>query len=132
GDRIDEHDIMVEVQNDKAEVEMPSPVSGTTNEMIVEEGTVAVVGDVLVRIERDDAADNEGQSTEKEAAPEEKQETEEQVQAGTAEAAQNVEKEPAKEESPKETQTGAGAQPQAKAEKDPNARVIAMPSVRKF
>ena len=132
GDRIEEDDILLEVQNDKSVVEMPSPVSGTVKEIVVEEGTVAVVGDILLLIESDDAADNEGQSEEKEAAPEEKQETEEQVQAGTAESAQNVEKEPVQEEAPKEVQTGAGAQPQAKAEKDPNARAIAMPSVRKF
>ncbi|UJF25865.1 dihydrolipoamide acetyltransferase family protein [Planococcus sp. 107-1] len=130
GDRIEEDDIMFEVQNDKAVVEMPSPVSGTIKEIIVEEGTVAVVGDVLVRIESDDASDNEGSG---DAAPSEsKEETEEQVQAGTAESAQNVEKEPVKEEAPKNAETGAGEQPQAKAPADPNARVIAMPSVRKF
>jgi pyruvate dehydrogenase E2 component (dihydrolipoamide acetyltransferase) len=139
GDRIEEDDIMFEVQNDKAVVEMPSPVSGTVKEILVEEGTVAVVGDVLVTIESDDAADNEGSGGEKEAAPEKaadpqgEEETEEQVQAGTAEAAQDVDKEPAKEEQPATGETGAGAQPQAQtAPKDPNARVIAMPSVRKF
>ncbi|WKA57490.1 dihydrolipoamide acetyltransferase family protein [Planococcus shenhongbingii] len=129
GDRIEEDDILFEVQNDKAVVEMPSPVTGKIQEILVEEGTVAVVGDVLVRIESDDAADNEGGSSEQ-AAPEEKQETEEQVQAGTAESAQNVEKEPVKAEQP-EGSTGAGAQPQT-ASADSNARVIAMPSVRKF
>lgn len=139
GDRIEEDDIMFEVQNDKAVVEMPSPVSGIVKEILVEEGTVAVVGDVLVTIESDDAADNEGSGGEKEAAPEKaadsqgEEETEEQVQAGTAEAAQDVDKEPAKEEQPATGETGAGAQPQAQtAPKDPNARVIAMPSVRKF
>ncbi|MBB5179037.1 pyruvate dehydrogenase E2 component (dihydrolipoamide acetyltransferase) [Planomicrobium koreense] len=139
GDRIEEDDIMFEVQNDKAVVEMPSPVSGTVKEIIVEEGTVAVVGDVLVRIESDDAADNEGSGEEPAPAPEKKEEpkgeeeTEEQVQAGTAEAAQNVDKEPAKEEQPASEETGAGSQAQAQnAPKDPNARVIAMPSVRKF
>ncbi|SDH71681.1 pyruvate dehydrogenase E2 component (dihydrolipoamide acetyltransferase) [Planococcus glaciei] len=131
GDTIEEDDILFEVQNDKAVVEMPSPVTGKIVEIIVEEGTVAVVGDVLVRIESDDAADNESASTEETSAPEEKQETEEQVQAGTAEAAQDVEKESVKEEQPKMGETGAGAQPQTTSQ-DPNARVIAMPSVRKF
>lgn len=137
GDRIEEDDIMFEVQNDKAVVEMPSPVSGTVKEIIVEEGTVAVVGDVLVTIESDDEADNEGSSEEAEAAPEKKQdaqgeeETEEQVQAGTAESAQEVDKKPEEDENAESTETGAGEQKQA-APKDPNARVIAMPSVRKF
>lgn len=139
GDRIEEDDIMFEVQNDKAVVEMPSPVSGTVKEILVEEGTVAIVGDVLVRIESDDAADNAGSGGETEAAPEKKEDlkgeekTEEQVQAGTAEAAQEVDKEPVQAESPASVETGAGSQAQVEtAPKDPNARVIAMPSVRKF
>ncbi len=137
GDRIEEDDIMFEVQNDKAVVEMPSPVSGTVKEIVVEEGTVAVVGDILVRIESDDAADNEGSSEETEAAPEKKQdakgekETEEQMQAGTAESGQEVDKKPEEDEKTDSAETGAGEQKQA-APKDPNARVIAMPSVRKF
>ncbi len=40
-----------EVQNDKAVVEIPSPVEGTVEEIFVEEGTVAVVGDVLIRFD---------------------------------------------------------------------------------
>ncbi|MBD8013718.1 dihydrolipoamide acetyltransferase family protein [Planococcus wigleyi] len=136
GDTIEEDDILVEVQNDKAVVEIPSPVSGTVEEVLVEEGTVAVVGDILVRIDAPDAEEMnfKGDHGDKEeAAPEVKEETEEQVQSGTAESGQEVDKAPAKEEEPKE-QTGAGAQPQADSteEADPNARVISMPSVRKF
>src|SRR5690606_36888289 len=58
---------------------------------------------------------------------------EEQVQSGTAESGQDVDKAPAEDDKPEE-KTGAGAQPQAEAkeESDPNARVISMPSVRKF
>ena len=136
GDTIEEDDILVEVQNDKAVVEIPSPVSGTVEEVLVEEGTVAVVGDILVRIDAPDAEEMNFKGShgdKKEAAPEVEEETEEQVQSGTGESGQEVDKAPAKEEEPKE-QTGAGSQPQAGAakESDPNARVISMPSVRKF
>ncbi len=48
GDKIQEDDVLFEVQNDKAVVEIPSPVEGTVEEILVQEGTVAVVGDVLV------------------------------------------------------------------------------------
>ena len=51
GDKIQEDDILMEVQNDKAVVEVPSPVSGVVKELKVEEGTVAVVGDVLAVID---------------------------------------------------------------------------------
>ncbi|ANU27844.1 dihydrolipoamide acetyltransferase family protein [Planococcus versutus] len=132
GDKIEEDDVLVEVQNDKAVVEIPSPVSGTVEEVLVEEGTVAVVGDVLVRIDAPDAEEDEDEDSKEDATPEVKEETEEQVQAGTAESGGDVDKAPVREEPKK--QTGAGSQSQAalKEESDPTARVISMPSVRKF
>jgi hypothetical protein len=39
---------LLEVQNDKSVEEIPSPVTGTIKKIIVDEGTVANVGDVLV------------------------------------------------------------------------------------
>ena len=39
---------LCEVQNDKAVVEIPSPVAGTVEEVLIGEGTVATVGQVLV------------------------------------------------------------------------------------
>ena len=51
GDKVKEDDLLLEVQNDKTVVEIPSPVDGKILELKVEEGTVAVVGDVLVTIE---------------------------------------------------------------------------------
>ena len=48
GDKVQEDDVLCEVQNDKAVVEIPSPVAGTVQEVLVAEGTVAVVGDILV------------------------------------------------------------------------------------
>ena len=51
GDTIKEDDTLLEVQNDKSVEEIPSPVTGTIKSILVEEGTVAVVGDVLVEID---------------------------------------------------------------------------------
>ena len=50
GDTIAEDDILFEVQNDKSVEEIPSPVSGTITAVLVSEGTVAHVGDVIVEI----------------------------------------------------------------------------------
>jgi pyruvate dehydrogenase E2 component (dihydrolipoamide acetyltransferase) len=55
GDHIDEDEALMEVQNDKMVVELPSPVTGTITNILVEEGTVAKVGDVIVEIELDGA-----------------------------------------------------------------------------
>ncbi|MBP1930736.1 dihydrolipoamide acetyltransferase family protein [Ammoniphilus resinae] len=51
GDQVEEDQTIVEVQNDKAVVEIPSPVNGVVKEISVTEGTVAIVGDLLVTFE---------------------------------------------------------------------------------
>ena len=51
GDEIKEDQIIMDVQNDKAVVEVPSPVTGKIVEVKVKEGTVSVVGDVLAVID---------------------------------------------------------------------------------
>lgn len=47
GDTVEEDDIIMEVQNDKAVVEVPSPVTGKVLEVKVKEGDVATVGEVV-------------------------------------------------------------------------------------
>ncbi len=51
GDTIEEEDSIAEIQNDKSVEEIASPVSGTVKSILVSEGTVATVGDVLVEID---------------------------------------------------------------------------------
>ena len=51
GDTINEDDTLCEIQNDKAVVEIPSPVTGTVEEILVYEGPVAIVGDVFIRFD---------------------------------------------------------------------------------
>ncbi|MCA0148797.1 MULTISPECIES: dihydrolipoamide acetyltransferase family protein [Rossellomorea] len=122
GDKVEEDDVLCEVQNDKAVVEIPSPVAGTVEELLVDEGTVAVVGDTLIKFDApgyEDLQFKGGEEDKKEEKAEEK--TEGQVQA-TAEQGQDVKKEASPE----------AAEEKSDAEVDPNKRVIAMPSVRKY
>ncbi|MDF2922068.1 MAG: pyruvate/2-oxoglutarate dehydrogenase complex, dihydrolipoamide acyltransferase component [Paenibacillaceae bacterium] len=51
GDAVEEDQIIMEVQNDKAVVEVPSPVSGKVSKVAAAEGTVAHVGDVVAVFE---------------------------------------------------------------------------------
>lgn len=51
GDTVEEDQVIMEVQNDKAVVEVPSPVKGKVLELKVTEGTVSVVGDPLIDFE---------------------------------------------------------------------------------
>lgn len=66
GDTVKEDDVLLEVQNDKAVVEIPAPVDGVVKEVKVTEGTVAVVGDVLITfdIEGDAPAGSEEEAEE--------------------------------------------------------------------
>ncbi len=123
GDKVQEDDVLCEVQNDKSVVEIPSPVEGTVQEVLVEEGTVAVVGDVLVTFDAPGYEDVQFKGDEH---GEEK--TEAQVQS-TLEGGQDLKKDAATPAN-SDTPTGAGSQPQA--EETASGRVIAMPSVRKF
>jgi pyruvate dehydrogenase E2 component (dihydrolipoamide acetyltransferase) len=51
GDAVSEDQTILEVQNDKAVVEIPSPVNGKVKQIKVSEGTVSIVGDELVSFE---------------------------------------------------------------------------------
>ena len=123
-DEINEDDVLAEVQNDKAVVEIPSPVKGKVLELKVEEGTVATVGQTIITFDAPGYENLQFKGSEEEG----EAKTEAQVQ-GTAEAGNEPEKkEVAQEEAA--AATGAGVQEQVDA--DPNKRVIAMPSVRKY
>ncbi|MCF3944732.1 dihydrolipoamide acetyltransferase family protein [Oceanobacillus alkalisoli] len=105
GDEVSEDDVLCEVQNDKAVVEIPAPVDGTVKKIYVQEGDVATVGDTFVSF------DAEGYESD-DSAEEAPAQTEEPKEEAKAEAAK-----PAQTES---------------ADTDSDAVVIAMPSVRKY
>ncbi|MFD2704961.1 dihydrolipoamide acetyltransferase family protein [Salibacterium lacus] len=112
GDTVQEDDILCEVQNDKAVVEIPSPVEGTVKDVKADEGATVNVGDVILIVDdgsEDAPAADSGEETS----------TEEQKE----------------EEKPKENETEqeSSSQPEADSEQtEDDKRVIAMPSVRKF
>ena len=128
GDKVQEDDILCEVQNDKAVVEIPSPVEGTVEEIFVEEGVVAVVGDALIKFDAPGYEDLKLKGDEHHDANEANK-TEAQVQA-TAESGQDVVKAATPKENTPIVEVPKVEAPQDKA--DPLKRVIAMPSVRKF
>ncbi|GGD19595.1 dihydrolipoamide acetyltransferase family protein [Pontibacillus salipaludis] len=110
GDEVKEDDVLCEVQNDKAVVEIPSPVDGTVTDVHVDEGEVTTVGTVIITFDAPGYEDNTGGS-EEDSKEEEKQE-----------------------EAPKEesTQNDQEQEPAAQDDEASDKRVIAMPSVRKY
>lgn len=111
GEEIKEDDPLCEIQNDKSVVEIPSPVEGEVLKIHVEEGTVAVVGDLLVSIEAEGYENVESEESVKE-------ETEDK---------EEVKKEEVKTDDKKNSD-----EPTQKEASDQDVRVIAMPSVRKY
>jgi len=108
GKEVKEDDVLCEVQNDKAVVEIPSPVDGMVQKIHVAEGKVAIVGDALVSIDAEGYEDEEVEIEQPKADEEAKPASEDAKQPA-------AEKETAAAESTSD-----------------NKNVIAMPSVRKY
>ncbi|CAM4213450.1 dihydrolipoamide acetyltransferase family protein [Lacicoccus alkaliphilus] len=121
GDEIKEDDVLAEIQNDKAMVEIPSPVDGTVKTIHVGEGEVTTVGTVIVTI--DDGSEDSGGSEEaagkEESSEEEKEDDSKEEEKEQPKEADSKPEEASKDESEEKEETSGG-------------RVIAMPSVRKF
>ncbi|MBX5319713.1 dihydrolipoamide acetyltransferase family protein [Staphylococcus caprae] len=118
GDTIEEDDVLAEVQNDKSVVEIPSPVSGTVEEVLVDEGTVAVVGDVIVKIDAPDAEEMQFKGSHSDDSSSKQEEQQEEA--------------PAKEETTSSQSQETSTSSSQEAEVDENKTVKAMPSVRKY
>ncbi|WP_418128471.1 dihydrolipoamide acetyltransferase family protein [Staphylococcus sp. HKU1] len=115
GDQIEEDDVLAEVQNDKSVVEIPSPVSGTIEDVLVDEGTVAVVGDTIVKIDAPDAEEMQFKGSDSDDSADSSKEEPQEEKEEKSETSE----EPAKSESSDE-------------DVDENKHVKAMPSVRKY
>ncbi|MDP4086646.1 MAG: dihydrolipoamide acetyltransferase family protein [Bacillota bacterium] len=124
GDKVQEDDVLCEVQNDKAVVEIPSPVEGTVLEVLIGEGTVATVGQVLVTFDAPGYEDLQFKGDHgDEPTQEEKVPAAKEVPA----TPQTVEAAP-----PGAPSIAAATAPAPASDVDPNRRIIAMPSVRKY
>ncbi|RYL95447.1 2-oxo acid dehydrogenase subunit E2 [Sporolactobacillus sp. THM7-4] len=113
GDEVKEDDPLAEVQNDKAVVEIPSPVNGKVLKLNAQEGETVEVGTVLITLESDE--DNETQDASSEVA------TPEEHKEPAAAGGQNQDKKDRKETAPDSAEATSS-----------ESRVIAMPSVRKY
>jgi 2-oxoisovalerate dehydrogenase E2 component (dihydrolipoyl transacylase) len=62
GERIDKYESLAEVESDKANAEVPSPVTGVLVEILVEPGSTVAVGTALCRIQEEGASSVEARS----------------------------------------------------------------------
>ncbi len=125
GDRVSLEQPLLEVETDKAAVEIPSPTDGTVTDVLVSAGDTVAINDVLVRIDGD--SEGKESASEEPAASAAVDETEENSPAAAEKPAQEVK--PAKEEkkpsSPRAPHTDSSA---------PSGplKVAAAPSVRRL
>ena len=56
GEKVEKYDLLVEVQTDKVNTEIPSPVAGTLTDVKVKEGDTVPIGTLLATFETSDAA----------------------------------------------------------------------------
>jgi len=121
GDKVNKYDLLVEVQTDKVNTEIPSPVAGTLKEVKVEEGQTVPIGTLLAVFE---TADGEAAAQPSSAAPERAQAAS-QPQASAAQPQPSApQPQPSAAQPPKPSQPG-GAQaptgPGAPAGRGPSA-----------
>ncbi|SDJ04538.1 dihydrolipoamide acetyltransferase family protein [Salimicrobium halophilum] len=112
GEEVSEDDVLCEVQNDKAVVEIPSPVDGTVKAVHVGEGETTTVGTVIITFDAEGYEDDDSSDDSQEEAKEEQEDVKEEPK-------EKEEKQPA-------------ASGSDDSEEDDGTRVIAMPSVRKY
>jgi pyruvate dehydrogenase E2 component (dihydrolipoamide acetyltransferase) len=105
GETIKEDESLIEVQNDKMVIELPSPVTGKVSNILVDEGAIARVGEVIIEIE------TESKETAKITEPNKENENNDAVDQ-------------------KETQTVAATNKPFSM--NPDYRLIAIPSVRRY
>jgi pyruvate dehydrogenase E2 component (dihydrolipoamide acetyltransferase) len=85
GDSINEGDVILEVETDKAAVEVPSPYTGVVEEILVKPGDTVKVGDVMMTFRvGEEAAKVEKPPKEKEEKPPEEKAPEEEAPKGKA------------------------------------------------
>ena len=72
GDAIEEHQAVVEIETDKAVVEVPSPKKGTVLKLSRDEGEMVKVGEVLMVVGEAGEKQEEPRAAEEEPAPEER------------------------------------------------------------
>ncbi len=145
GDEVEEDEALGEVETDKAVTEIPSPVSGTIQELAADEGETVDVGEVIVVFETEEEAEeqaeeaaeqaeDEAEETEEEgdeeAEDEEEGEGEEEETDGEDEPEQAVEE--VEEESEEDEEETEPSETDTEEPETGEGRVFAAPSTRRY
>ncbi len=125
GDKVTDDSIIMEVQNDKAVVEVPCPVEGTVLEVLTADGQVCHVGETVAIIDATGDIPDQDEEPAEESAPEQKSGQETDAAKGGVDTTSS----PAA-SSPSDAKDGQATNVSTPAA--PNKDILATPSVRKF
>ncbi|SEM11657.1 pyruvate dehydrogenase E2 component (dihydrolipoamide acetyltransferase) [Mesobacillus persicus] len=125
GDYVNENDNIVEVQTDKAVVEISSPVSGTVQALGAEEGEVVKVGNTLVTVLEEAKIGSHPQQEQTENSPQQDSTHLNSLQSSTAQQKEVTATQPKQQHISIQASNAPATRPIKK-------RVIAAPSVRKL
>ncbi len=143
GDGIEKEQGIIEIETDKATVEVPSPVRGAIGEIHVAVGDTITVGDLIATLSEDGESAETKEQVPQEEAPEPKKEKEAEEGEGegavvSAAAGGESPAEPTVKDAAREKKTGAEKKEPAEEDPAPASRpsaalpVFAAPSVRQF
>ena len=138
GDRVAVDDVLLEMETEKAVVEIPSPYAGEVSEILVAAGDEARVGAVIARIEVTDAADDgggeeaQGHPTPETAArapePTATSDAADPPQGDDDDAAERPDAAPAKGDAPREKSDGDVSGGEDRPDERPDAPTVARPA----
>lgn len=133
GDRIEKDQAVLELETDKATIEVPSPVSGVVRQIHVKEGTKIKVGQLILTVEDGTGAQAEEKREVREQPETRSSETEAQVQQSAEAAKEEVAeaetlRQGKREEQASEEETASEAEAPVREETVRGGAVIPMPS----
>ncbi len=76
GDRVEHDETIVELETDKASMELPAPIDGVISKIVKHDGDSVAVGDVIAYLEPDGQSRGQGREAKVEGAAAAKDETE--------------------------------------------------------
>lgn len=120
GQTVTDEDIIMEVQNDKAVVEVPCPVNGKVLEVLAKDGQVMHIGELVAVIEAEGDVPEQAPAADSHAQP---------AGDNSATGGADTKGQPAQQPA---TEAAAAPAPAAAAQPASNALVLATPSVRKL
>jgi pyruvate dehydrogenase E2 component (dihydrolipoamide acetyltransferase) len=116
GDRVSQDQPLIELETDKAVIEVPAPVAGIVQTMHVQAGDKANVGQLIVTFETDEGSDaSEAADTDGPEPAESEAETASATAESEAEVEPEPESEPESESTPEPSTARASEEPEAKA-----------------